>query len=437
VGEREARNLNKGQLETFAQASPRVKELLKQGIHWMCFVPLITPRGTVGFLFLARRQDVPFAEQDLDFLKRVASEMALAVEGNAIQSALARERERLRVLQEIDTTLLSSLDIQELLPAVSAFLRKALPHDHVAVCLYDPSAKALRSYANTSDLKRGIFPENGLLGLDDTLTGQTFVERKTKVLKHADLVHVPFPVTQRALALGVRSSCFIPLLTAKGPLGVLTLSSHSDEAFDAEDVSFLEQVAAALAHSLGNALVHKALRMEEERLRVLLKTGASLASNLDIRQVFPSISAHVRHVTHHEFASLLVYDDTCGMLRRQATDFPLDRAVRQQPGRKSHETRRATDFHQGRNRRLRHRSYYAADRGRHPEPVLYSLDHFQGHPGHVELRKYAAECFPGRRLEAVQPDRGPGRRRSGERTRLPGDRAAQEPPRCGKAIPRG
>jgi formate hydrogenlyase transcriptional activator len=323
LDEPEPRNLDCCELEKFAQRSPRLKELLEQGFCTACFIPLKTPRGTVGFLFLGRKSEVAFAAADLDFLKRVASEMALAVEAHTIQNALVREKERLRVLQEIDTTLLSSLDIQELLPAVSAFLRKTLPHDHVAVCLYDGSANALRSHANTSDLKRRIVPDNGLLGLDDTLTGQTFVEGKTKVLKHAELVHVPFPVTKKALELGVRSSCFIPLLTAKGPLGVLTLSSHSDHAFDAEDVGFLEQVAAALAHSLGNALAHKALRIEEERLRVLLKTGASLASNLDIRRVFPSISAHVRHVTHHEFASLLVLDDTGGALRRCAVDFPL------------------------------------------------------------------------------------------------------------------
>ena len=324
--EPEPRNLSRSELEKFAQRSPRLKALLEQGFSTACFVPLKTPRGTVGFLFLGRKHDVAFAVQDLYVLKRVASEMALAVEGNAIQSALARERERLRVLQEIDTTLLSSLDLKELLPAVSAFLRKTLPHDHVAVCLYDESANALRSHANTTDLKRRIVPDDGRLGLDNTLTGQTFVEGKTKVLRHADLARVPFPVTQKALEMGVRSSCFIPLLTAKGPLGVLTLSSHSDQAFDEEDVGFLEQVATALAQSLANALTHKALRTEEERLRVLLKTGASLASNLDIRQVFRTISAHVRRLTHHEFASLLVLDDDSGLLRRHATDFPLAKA---------------------------------------------------------------------------------------------------------------
>ncbi len=323
----EARNLDRRELEECAQDSPRLRQFLEQGFLWTCFVPLITARGTLGFLFLARKSDIAFSPQDLDFLKRVASETALTVETSGIHKALVQEKDRLRVLREIDATLLSSLDIQQLLPAISGCLRRTLPHDYIAVCLYDDSLQVLRSHASTSELKGKILPEDGRLGLDDTLTGKTFVEGKTRVLNYADLAEVTFPVTQRALEQGIRSSCFIPLLTAKGALGVLTLSSHSDNAFGAEDVDFLEQVATALAQALGNALAHKALRVEEERLRVLLKTGASVASNLDIRQVFPSISAHVRHVKQHEFASLLLRDDDSGALRRHAVDFPLAKKI--------------------------------------------------------------------------------------------------------------
>jgi formate hydrogenlyase transcriptional activator len=322
-----ARNLSRIEVETWARGSPRLKELLEQGLNWACFVPLKTPRGIVGFLFLARKEEIAFTPQDLDFLARMASEMALAVEASVIHSALVRERDRLQVLREIDDTLLSSLDIQQLLPAISACLRRTLPHDHVALCLYDATAKALRSHANTSELKRKILQGHDLLGLANSLTGQTFLEGKTRVLNHADLVNVPLPVTQKALELGVRSSCFIPLITAEGTLGVLNLSSHSDHAFGAKDVCFLEQVAAAMAQALANAMAHKALRSEEERLRVLLKTGASISSNLDVRRVFPSISAHVRRIKRHEFASLLLRDETPGVLRVHAVDFPLAKGI--------------------------------------------------------------------------------------------------------------
>jgi formate hydrogenlyase transcriptional activator len=249
--------------------------------------------------------------------------MAVAAESSAVQSALVQERNRLQALQEIDAALLSSPDIQNLLPAVFDCLRRAVSHDDMAIFLYDKSANGLRDYAHGSELKRKMLPDNGLLGLEDSLTGQAFVEGKTRVLHHAELLQVPYPLPRKSVDLGIRSVCFIPLRTAKGPLGVLTLVSREDHAFGAGDVGFLEQVASALAQALGNAQAHKALTTEEERLRVLLKTGASIASNLDVRRVFPSISAHVRHVKQHEFASLLLHDDELGVLRLHAIDFPL------------------------------------------------------------------------------------------------------------------
>ena len=323
VGEVEARNLNRTELEKYARGSPRLKQLLEQGYLWACFVPLITSRGTVGFLFLGRKDNLAFTTQDLDFLKRVASEIALSIEAGSTQNALVQEKERLQVLHEIDATLLSSLDIQQLLPLVYSSLQRTLPHDDLSIFLHEEDLNGLRDYAMVGELKRKILPPNPLLGLDDSLTGQTFVEGKIRILSHAELSKVPFLFAQKAVELGVRSVCMVPLRTAKGKLGVLSLISRSDRAFRAEDVGFLEQVAAALAHALGNAQAHKALRLEEERLRVLLKTGASVASNLDIRRVFPSISAHVRHVKQHEFASLLLLEPELGVLRRHAVDFPL------------------------------------------------------------------------------------------------------------------
>jgi len=325
VEEGEARNLSRKELESYAQRSPQLRQLLEQGYLWICFIPLFTARGAVGFLFLGRKDDLAFTSQELDFLKRVASEMALAVEASSIQNALIQEKERLQVLHEIDATLLSSLEIQQLLPSVHASLQRTLAHDDMSIFLYDQNLSGLRDYATIAELKRKILPENALLGLNDSLTGQTFVEGKTRILNHAELVEAP--LFQKAVDLGVRSVCMVPLLTAKGKLGVLTLVSHADHAFRTEDIGFLEQVAAALAHALGNAQAHKALRLEEERLRVLLKTGASVASNLDIREVFPSISGHVRHVKQHEFASLLLLDEELGVLRRHAVDFPLAKKV--------------------------------------------------------------------------------------------------------------
>ena len=55
----------------------------------------------------------------------------------------------------------------------------------------------------------------------------------------------------------MRSICFVPLITAKGPLGVLLLSSKADQAFGPPQVDLLEPAAAAIAQAVGNALAHR------------------------------------------------------------------------------------------------------------------------------------------------------------------------------------
>ncbi|MGA8761783.1 MAG: sigma 54-interacting transcriptional regulator [Candidatus Sulfotelmatobacter sp.] len=252
--------------------------------------------------------------------KKLEESLRLAAKG------MRQEKARLQALRDIDNMLLASLDLDRVLPFISRSLSQTLPHDHLAICVYDESAGKLLDYAATSTVKKRICPANGM-PLEDSLTGQVFLEGKSRVFNHADLVHVPFSVTRRALAAGIVSSCFVPLLAAKGRVGVLTLSSHQDNAFRQEDLEFLEQVAAALAQALQNSLAHKALQEEKKRLQVLLNVSAALAANRSVQEAFSKISAYLRRVLRQEFAAFVLLDEKSGLLVRQALDFPLGKGL--------------------------------------------------------------------------------------------------------------
>jgi formate hydrogenlyase transcriptional activator len=300
---------------------------IAQGVRSICFVPLITGKGTLGVLVLSSGNDLAFQREGVELLESGAAAIAQAV-GNALAHRdLQQKKARLQALRDIDDILLSSLDLRQVLPAVSECLRRALPHDHVGICVYDERAKGLRDYAATSEIKRGVYPANGVLPLDGSLTGRHFVEGKSRVYDHAELVNVTFPQTRRALEAGILSSCFVPLATAKGRVGILTLSSHKDNAFRQEDLEFLEQVAAALAQTLQNALAHKALQEEKKRLQVLLNVSTALATNWNVQETFSTISAYLRRVLRQEYAAFLLLDKKSGLLVRQALDFPLGKGL--------------------------------------------------------------------------------------------------------------
>ncbi|HEY6369564.1 MAG TPA: hypothetical protein VIX37_03225 [Candidatus Sulfotelmatobacter sp.] len=66
---------------------------------------------------------------------------------------------------------------------------------------------------------------------------------------------------------------------------------------------------------------------EMERLQMLLDVSRVTASNWNVEQVFPQISARIRRVMRHEYAGFELHDPNIGLLIRQAEDFPLGRGL--------------------------------------------------------------------------------------------------------------
>jgi formate hydrogenlyase transcriptional activator len=326
MGSREGRILGAEQLEPIATRLPALQATLKAGVKSACFVPLITSAGVIGNLVLAGRDEPGFAEDDLQFLKRLAPEMAFALENTLAHRALTEERKRLQALRELDSLLISRPEVEQLWPAVSACLGTVIPHDDLAICLYDAGASALRSFSAASAVKRTVVPPDGLIPLENTLTGEAYLARRTRVHNHSDILRSTSPLALRALEAGVRSVCFVPLCTPQGSLGVMTLTSRADQAFPREGTDILEQAGSAIALTLENALAHRALQREKDRLMVLFKTGSSVVTNFDPQRGFSRISAHVRRLKRHEFASLTLRDREKGFYEH-ILDFPFGKGI--------------------------------------------------------------------------------------------------------------
>ena len=69
------------------------------------------------------------------------------------------------------------------------------------------------------------------------------------------------------------------------------------------------------------------LGQEKERLQMLSDVSAILASERDVQQAFPRISARIRRILHHEYAGYELHDRNSGLLVRQAEDFPMGKGL--------------------------------------------------------------------------------------------------------------
>ncbi|HEV7218696.1 MAG TPA: GAF domain-containing protein, partial [Terriglobales bacterium] len=121
-----------------------VTYLREKGIRSYCTLPLTTAQRRLGALGLGSTREEVYDEKNLRLLRRIAELVALAVENALMYGALELEKDRLQTLLEVNATLITSLDLQELFPAISGFIRKVIRQEYASIALHDEATNSLR-----------------------------------------------------------------------------------------------------------------------------------------------------------------------------------------------------------------------------------------------------------------------------------------------------
>jgi formate hydrogenlyase transcriptional activator len=141
---------------------PKLTPLLRENdLQSYCVVPVTTALrrlGAMGFGSMHRRV---YQEAEVAFMQHVAKQVAVAVDNvlhdesaQSAQRQLTRERDRVRLLLEVNNAVVSYLSLDELFPCVSACLRKVIQHDGSALVLYDPESRRYRVHVLSFAKKR-------------------------------------------------------------------------------------------------------------------------------------------------------------------------------------------------------------------------------------------------------------------------------------------
>lgn len=236
------------------------------GISTMILVPLTAGDhrlGAFGFSSVAPYDPTP---EEMAFLERVACEFAVAVEGFLARKAALQERDRMRTLFDITNALVSKLAVDELFPAIAAQLGKLIPHDYSIVTLLNPDSGRLELYGLHS---MGLPLIDGLEGPHDPAgmpAEEVLATAKPVVAYAADIDRYPSPIFRKFLGMGFRSICSVPLIAPNRVTGTLSLCRTIEDAWSADDVAFVTQVASQIAIAVENSLVYRELSEMKERL---------------------------------------------------------------------------------------------------------------------------------------------------------------------------
>ena len=252
--------------------------LCDRGVKSLCLVPVTTALRKLGALAFGSGVAGAYSEVDVIFLHQVARQVAVAVDNalnfaqaQSVQAQLKEERDRLSLLLEVNNTVVSVLDLHELLNAVSASLRRLVPHEYASLSLYDAETQRLQIHALDFPVSKGLLQEGLSIPVEGSPTGRALTTRQPVFITRSEIEQFGSDIARRILAEGLKSALCLPLISHGRPLGTLVVASQQEENFPEKDAELLQHVANQIAIAVENSLafrqvVERANKLTEEKL---------------------------------------------------------------------------------------------------------------------------------------------------------------------------
>jgi formate hydrogenlyase transcriptional activator len=288
-----------------------MQKLLEAGVHTFAIVPLTTAQHRLGAMAIGRYVPQGLSEGEVDFIQRVARQVAVAVDNalnfesaQAYQSQLARERDRLQVLLEINNLLVSTRDTSALFRGIVSSLKPVLRHDYTSIALWDEASGMLKIHALDLPGNNKLWKTEFTVSVQDSPSGQCFTSGQVLILRGAELDKYKLEVIRFLRMEGVQVLCCVPLSTNGRTLGTINLASRDAQAFTTPDVELLQQVAAQVAIALENALAFKEIDALKDKLAVeKLYLEEEIRSELNFEEIIGDSPSLRRTLSQVELAA--------------------------------------------------------------------------------------------------------------------------------------
>jgi PAS domain S-box-containing protein len=319
-----ARVVNRGERLIVREVSPQTMSesaidamASRGGVGSFVYLPLEREKRVIGVMGLGWHEPNAFSDDDVAFCESVAVELAVALEG-ARRAADAAEAARFaESLNRIDTSIHSTLHLDEIMRRVIAETSEAIGAESALVAMRDGDGWVVDwTYR---------LPGESVIGehmTDEQLPHAALArERKEPVATEAtDLDEVGRSAVLESH--GVRSALVVPLIVQDEVVGILGLNNHAEAgSFSTAQVQFAVNVAADVSLAIDNAQLYEAGQEAEKRVRaelvtktLLLEAAVALAESSGLDGVTQTLAQLVARSSSRSRVLVFVSDERTSML---------------------------------------------------------------------------------------------------------------------------
>jgi len=247
---------------------------------------------------------------------------------------LHEKTERLQLLLEINSSLVSKLDLQDLFPAISSCLQRLFSQDFASVSVYDAQHQIMHTYPLDVPSAKQLLGAETFVRVDESLTASALQDREIKFFRRPQIA----ALGSGFIFLGeeIQSLCCIPIeSSSETAVATLNLGSTRENAFSPADFFLMKQVSTTLAVAFDNARAYGELGQLNEKLEEQKRLlEREISTELHFEEIIGKSPAHLQCVAMAE--KVAAADSTVLILGETGTGKELfARAIHRMSARRS------------------------------------------------------------------------------------------------------
>src|ERR1700733_388449 len=199
--------------------------------HSAYIFPISISGKKLGALTFATAQRGQFGPDDVELMTSVSAHVAVALESalatdaaKVYQRQLAQERDRLRLLLEVNNQVVTQLDTNELFRSASASIRKYFGNDFIGFWLIDKKSNHLECAVLDFPGSQGFLADLPVREVTDQEV-EKMRTRTPEIWSQQDIDNLRPAVLERLKAESIAAMAVAPLGASTGPLVVLSIGS--------------------------------------------------------------------------------------------------------------------------------------------------------------------------------------------------------------------
>ncbi|HDH51200.1 MAG TPA: GAF domain-containing protein, partial [Nitrospirae bacterium] len=234
------------------------KEAQEEGIRSILSIPMRFQKEVIGVLRMYTTEPVKYTEEDLNFISAIAEQGAIAiVNARRFEKAVSREKEYLRVFEEITKAVSSTLNVKEVLDMIVIKIPEVMGVKAATIRLLDHTGKKLKLSA--------------AFGLSEKYLNRGPVDAEENIIEALNEKPVAiYDVTtdsrikyqKEAAEEGIKSLLSLPIIAKGKVLGVLRLLTGSPKDFTKQEVDFAASLAEQCGTAIENATMYEKVKKD-------------------------------------------------------------------------------------------------------------------------------------------------------------------------------